>query len=166
MKTYLAGWKRLGAIGLVLLAGIVPSARAVTPAVYTVDSTIDDVNISPGSGTCATVGGFCTLRAAMQAGFNTTIILPAGLYTLTLAGRGEDASATGDLDIPPGASITIVGAGAAATIIDANGLDRAFDVRGGSLTLMDVTVRNGDSGSGVGGAIRAMFAGTGMSSSR
>ena len=45
----------------------------------------------------------CSLReaivAANAAGGADTITLPAGTYTLVIAGMGEDASATGDLDI-------------------------------------------------------------------
>ncbi|GAC1641590.1 MAG: hypothetical protein NVS4B8_10040 [Herpetosiphon sp.] len=46
-----------------------------------------------------------------------TINLPAGTYTLTIPGIAENNNATGDLDIIK--PITIVGAGAAATIIKA-----------------------------------------------
>lgn len=47
-----------------------------------------------------------------------TIMLRAGTYRLTLAGAGEDAAATGDLDILQ--NLTIEGAGAMQTIIDAS----------------------------------------------
>ena len=45
---------------------------------------------------------------------------------------GEDANATGDLDVT--GPLEILGAGAAVTIIDAGGIDRVLDVRpGGAL---------------------------------
>ncbi len=57
----------------------------------------------------------CSLREAIgaaNAAFGAdTVELPAGTYTLNLAGAGEDA--TGDLDIT--GDLTINGAGAAAT---------------------------------------------------
>lgn len=58
------------------------------------------------------------------------IDLPAGTYNLSIAGAGEDAGRTGDLDITD--SLAIVGAGPASTTIDARSLDRAFHVIGGS----------------------------------
>jgi len=90
----------------------------------------------------------CSLREAISAanfvGGANTIVLPAGTYTLALAGAGEEANATGDLDIT--SNITIEGAGADVTIIDAAGLDRVLDVRfGGSLSLSGVTVTGGGS---------------------
>ena len=57
-----------------------------------------------------------------------TIIVPAGTYTLTLAGANEDDAATGDLDIRNG--MTISGAGADTTVIDGGGLDRVFQIFG------------------------------------
>jgi CSLREA domain-containing protein len=83
---------------LTLLA--TPVSRADT---FVVNSTLDDVDATPGDGNCWTVGGRCTLRAAIQetnalAG-DDTIELPAGVFYLTRAGGGEDAAATGDLDI-------------------------------------------------------------------
>jgi hypothetical protein len=68
-----------------------------------------------------------------------TIRLPAGNFILTRAGRGE--AETGDLGIK--GNIVILGAGAKSTTINANNLDRVFDVRSGSLILQGVTVRGG-----------------------
>ena len=73
---------------------------------------------------CATAGGDCTLRAALQeanalAG-DDIIVLPAGAYILTIVGAGENNVATGDLDIRE--NLTITGAGAAAALPTAPGL--------------------------------------------
>ena len=83
-----------------------------------------------------------------------TIVLPAGTYALTGA-AGDDANVSGDLDVTSDA--TVDGAGSALTIIDAAGLDRAFDVQSdASLSSVDVaieelTIRNGNA-AGVGAA--------------
>lgn len=88
----------------------------------------------------------CSLREAIQAanatGTADTVILAAGTYTLTRAGAGENQAATGDLDVS--SEIAVVGAGARATVIDANGLDRAFHVLGdGRLDLLGLTIEGG-----------------------
>ncbi|MGB4859684.1 MAG: IPTL-CTERM sorting domain-containing protein [Dokdonella sp.] len=78
----------------------------------------------------------CSLReaivAANAAAGADSITLPAGTYTLTMGNTGgvnEDASAQGDLDIND--ALTITGAGAATTIVqagttNANGIDKVF----------------------------------------
>jgi hypothetical protein len=100
-------------------------------------------------------GGAGSLRDAItQANANPgadVITVPAGTYTLTIAGSNEDNNATGDLDI--NGDTTIVGAGSATTIIDADGLDRVFHVRSGSSTLQSLTITGGDVGAGSGGNI-------------
>src|SRR5512135_2911791 len=111
-----------------LLAGLV-GAPTVARATITVTVTTDD----------NTVNGNCTLREAIIAA-NTdkaqdacpaghgadTVILPAGTYTLSIAGTGEDAGLTGALDIT--SDLTLDGAGRASTTIDGAGLDRVIDV--------------------------------------
>ena len=141
------------------IAGAVLAFAAGVPALaatFTVNSTTDAVDSNIGNGVCATAGGVCSLRAAIQeanalAGSHT-INVPAGAYLFTRVGSGEDSAATGDLDILK--ATTIVGAGARATIIDANALDRCFDVSFGfSLILSGVTVQNGNVGTSWGGGI-------------
>src|SRR5438874_11845169 len=89
----------------------------VLPAVFTVNSFTDGVDARPGDGVAQTSDGRTTLRAAiMEAnalGGASTIVLPAGSYTLSLSGPNEDAAATGDLDIL--APITVQGAGSGPT---------------------------------------------------
>ena len=103
-------------------------------------------------------GGPGSLRAAIICANNTpgpdTIVLPPGVYTLTIPGQEEDAAATGDLDITD--SLTILGAGATNTIIDGNHLDRIFEVLSGTnhLALSGLTLRHGQAEeNGSGGAI-------------
>jgi CSLREA domain-containing protein len=112
----------------------------------------------------------CSLREAIRAA-NTdsivsgcdagngddTIVLPTGIYTLTISGIGEDAALTGDLDIT--SDLTINGGEAGITVIDGNGLatgDRVFDITAsGRATLKNVTIQNGNVGGGTnGGGIR------------
>ena len=93
-------------------------------------------------------------RANTIAGADT-IVLPAGVYRIALAGAGENGNATGDLDIRDG--VTIQGAGVGLTVIDGRQLDRVFDVYGPapesiSVVLQGLTVRNGNA-TGDGGGI-------------
>ncbi len=99
----------------------------------------------------------CSLREAVVAANAApgadVVVLGPGVYTLTRGGAGEDAAAAGDLDV--GSDLTVLGAGAEATIIDGAALDRVFDVQPGvHLELIGVTVRNGRVDQGGGGAIR------------
>ena len=85
----------------------------------------------PGSGECASGTG------------NDTIALPAGPLVLSLPGSDEDNNATGDLDIRA-AGLTLRGAGAALTTLDAQHVDRAFDVLfGASVTILGMTITGG-----------------------
>jgi CSLREA domain-containing protein len=139
-----------------LLAGFAP-AHAAT---ITVDTTTDEEgNPGPGTG--------CSLREAIQSvngaaddggctntgagyGTNDTINVPAGTYTTTIAGAGEDLNATGDYDI--NVSVAIVGAGANSTIIDGSAIDRVFFISGAyTVSISGVTIMGGyaNGGSGV-----------------
>jgi CSLREA domain-containing protein len=137
-------------IALVLLTGVIlvvrpPIARAAT---ITVTTNIDELNSD----------GDCSLREAIVAA-NTdngvsgcaagsgadTIELPAGQYVLAIAGRNENAAATGDLDIT--GDLTIVGAGSGSTRILADELDRVLELRTATVTVEGVTIAGGDTAS-------------------
>ncbi|MEW5985446.1 MAG: choice-of-anchor Q domain-containing protein, partial [Chloroflexota bacterium] len=150
--------RRMG-VGLALslltlgLLGARPAAQANTT--LTVNSTLDAVDANPGDGVCATAAGACTLRAAVQeanalVGMDT-IIVPAGTYDLSILGSGEDATATGDLDILD--DLTITGDGANLVTLDGSRLvDRVLHVLGSTeVTLSGVTVAGGtaDTGGGI-----------------
>lgn len=121
--------------------------QASPNATFTVNSTVDAVDVNPGNGVCETaVAGQCTLRAAvMEANAlpgNDSIQLGNNIYILAVAGLDEEAAATGDLDIT--SAIQITGNSSSQSIIDGNQIDRVFDVHSsGNLSLKSVMVRNG-----------------------
>src|SRR6476619_2903506 len=88
------------AIGVVLAGGL--SACQVTTS-YQVTSTTDAPDAAIGDGTCASASDGCTLRAAVQEADAHSgpveIALTGATYDLSIAGRDENQSATGDLDI-------------------------------------------------------------------
>lgn len=113
-------------------------------------------------------GPGCTLRQAIRAAnanapvlfcFHPgtsapdTIVLPAGTYALSQAGV-DDTAEDGDLDIAD--DLTIVGAGAADTIIDASGLagQRVFHVLAGvTATISGATITGGTDNGFTGGGV-------------
>jgi CSLREA domain-containing protein len=134
---------------LLLAVFIVPTTAGTAGTTITVNSTDD--TLVPGDGNCTlreainnansnsdTTGGDCAAGAGAD-----TIILPGGIYTLTIAGAEENNNTTGDLDVRD--NLMIEGAGAEVTIIDGNSLDRVLDIPVGSLTveLNNLTVANG-----------------------
>jgi CSLREA domain-containing protein len=160
-----------GALLLALLLGG-PPAEAAT---FTVGTTADGLDVTPGDGVCATMmviggtGGKCTLRAAiMEANAlpgADVVNLPAGTYALTVQGRDEEGAAKGDLDITQ--SLTIQGAGIDSTIVDGNRTnrdgrtpDRVFDVLAPDVHIVGLTIRGGDPGDQAGGGIRHVLGGT------
>ena len=98
----------------------------------------------------------CSLRQAIRAA-NTnqavggctagdigvdTIVLPTGLYTLTVSGPNENDAHTGDLDIHE--ELVINGADRATTVIDGAKLDRIFEIMPGvAVTITSLTIQNG-----------------------
>ncbi|MBK8432315.1 MAG: CSLREA domain-containing protein [Chloroflexi bacterium] len=122
--------------------------RPAYAATFVVTKTADTAD-----GTC---DADCSLReaiiAANAAAGADVITVPAGTYTLSIAGTGENAGATGDLDIT--GNLTINGAGASTTIINANSIDRVFHgVTTAGTTLIvaisDITIRGGNLPAGI-----------------
>jgi CSLREA domain-containing protein len=105
--------------------------------------TVNTTNDTLSAGACAAATpGQCSLREAISeanaaAGVDT-IMVPAGTYTLTITNatpNGENANATGDLDITDGVNIigAVDGAGNPTTIVQAGpsagtGIDKVFSV--------------------------------------
>jgi LysM repeat protein len=132
---------------LVLGAALIPP-RLVRAATWAVDDLGNANDAAPGDGVCDTGSGVCTLRAAIteanaQASNDFIIFTTNG--TIVLGGAaGEDANASGDLDIANNGALTITGNGAGTTVIDGNANDRVFQVlSGATLTLADLTITNG-----------------------
>ena len=108
--------------------------------------------------TTTTDGGAGSLRQAIidanaNPGTDTITFVGSGTYLLTIAGAGEDAAATGDLDITE--DLIIIGNGAGNTVIDASGFggtpDRVFHVGGvWTATISGVTIQGGDQDNGGG----------------
>ncbi|MGZ0170505.1 MAG: beta strand repeat-containing protein, partial [Planctomycetales bacterium] len=132
-----------------------------TITTITVNTTNDTVDVNPGDGVVADAIGNVSLRSAIMesnalAG-DDVIEVPAGNYTLTIGGVGEDFSASGDLDVREvGGTLTIRGAGADVTTIDAASLERVFHVfAGATLNVEGVTITGGlVTGSEDGGGVR------------
>ena len=142
-------------VGFPGLVATPTTAGGVATASFTVTSTADAADASPGDGVCDDGTGSCTLRAAIMEANAVpgadAITLPSGSYALATAGTGEDEAATGDLDITD--DLTIEGAGAATTIIDGGGFDRVFHILADStVAISGVAVQNGNAT--VGGGIR------------
>lgn len=137
--------RHLGA-SIALLVVLVTLAGVGEAAVFVVDTPQDSVDALGGDGACADSEQRCSLRAAIQesnalAG-DDTIVLGSGDFVLTITGAAENAAASGDLDIT--ANVTVTGAGAHASFIDGNALDRVLDVAAGAvLRLRDVHVGGG-----------------------
>jgi CSLREA domain-containing protein len=119
-------------VALVLGALVVPTPASA--AIFRVGSTADAIDATPGDGHCAAAppaSGACTLRAAIEEANSNTdpdaVVLPRGHYVLSVAGDNEDAAASGDLDLTT--PVTIGGANARTTIVDAHGIDRGHGHR-------------------------------------
>ncbi|WP_432937985.1 right-handed parallel beta-helix repeat-containing protein [Kribbella sp. CA-253562] len=151
------------AAALALVVGFVavPATPAVASSVYTVTTTADQVDSDIGNGLCATAAGACSLRAAIQESNATTVAdtvhVPAGTYSLTLAGQGDNGANNGDLDLSR--PITILATGTA--VVDANGIDRVLEIHpdAGAVTVSGLTLREGSHGE-LGGGLRNASTGT------
>ncbi|HHD64036.1 MAG TPA: hypothetical protein ENK96_06705 [Desulfobulbaceae bacterium] len=155
---------------ILLACLIISPVHTSTAATFTVNSGFDVNDLEPGNGLCVAyivviipaVLAFCTLRGAIEEANDLpgddVILLGSGTYRLSIAGRNEDQSATGDLDITN--SLQIIGAGADKTFIDADGIDRVLDIvgQGTTVSLSGLTIRGGALPTGqpspLGGGIR------------
>lgn len=119
----------------------------------------DTVDVSLADPMPVDANGNISLRSAIEQANQKSapqfIFLNEGVYKLELEGD-EDLAHSGDLDII--GNLTIVGQGAG-TIIDANGIDRVFDVHPGArLNLLNLTITGGNADRG--GGIRVRKAGS------
>jgi cysteine-rich repeat protein len=147
------------------VALLLSSSVAWPQAVFLVnDATIDEGDTNLADNLCKTSTNTCTIRAAVQqanatAGVDTILItpLPSGAYPVTITGTGEDAAATGDLDVTEAVTFNAI-AGSGAVIIDGGMVDRVFHVVGsagqtGGVKFQNMTIRNGAVSGGNGGGL-------------
>ena len=158
------------------VAALAWTAAAASAATVTLTTTVDvvDGNVTSVAALIATPGGAgISLREAVRAVNNDpggphTISIPAGTYTLTIAGA-DDTAVAGDLDLRK--AVTITGAGSASTIIRGgttatNGVDKIFsgnplgNLPGFPVTMSGFTLRFGRNtdtsfagGNNIGGAM-------------
>ena len=136
-------------VALAVLLGLLTITGVAQGATFAVTTTADS-----NDGGCTAV--LCSLRdaviaanqAATTAGTSTanTINLPPGTYKITRAPSGNPGNepAAGSFDLVNYNRLTINGAGAGVTVVDANLVDRAFAVPlGAGLTLNGLTVKDG-----------------------
>ena len=135
----------LAALTLVLMDGSLLGLTNAINATIVVNDTGDAPDASGGSGTCATAGGVCTLRAAIQtananAGTDTiAFALGSGLKIITLTSSLPAVSSTMTVDGPGHLNLEINGAGNF----------RAFNVLSGTTaTIQKITIRKATGGSG------------------
>lgn len=151
------------------------AASAAHAAIFVVTETaVDAVDDNAGDGAChiaSSLGGGCTLRAAiMEANVTAiadTVILHDGdAVTLSIPGLGEDAAASGDLDITAALTVRMANLDSPPNAaIDAAGLDRVFDIHGsGNVILRGLVITGGLADGAVGdvhgGGIRALGTGS------
>jgi hypothetical protein len=141
-----------------------PSSDVERTKEFLVYSLLDMPDVNPGDGICAAQDGLCTVRAAVmeanasvvdEQGLPYEIVIPAGYYDLTLPNLvpGVTADATGSLRIE--VPMTIRGAGAKLTVIDANQLDRVFEVKTNAETTITDLTMTGGAGQNFGGGIHS-----------
>jgi CSLREA domain-containing protein len=130
-----------------LLASCVPSDSPLPCSTLSVTVTkTADTN----DGVCSAAD--CSLREAVimtnTCAGQQEIRIPAGVYTLTIPGAGEDAAATGDLDILDYTMLSGIGN----PVIDGNLLDRVFHIgpQPAYVTMSDLTIQNGRAPEGAG----------------
>jgi CSLREA domain-containing protein len=141
----LSVWRSMLVIGATLVA--LHDASAVTITVTRLDD--------PVGGACP--GATCSLRAAIStanatAGVDLVSITGGSTYLLQITGSGEDANATGDLDITESVNFQVTGGGTA-TVDATAATDRVLHVIAGSTSLPSVVLRGGALSGANGGGI-------------
>lgn len=125
-------------------------AMPVGAANFTVNNEQDVPDDNPGDGVChpeLALPGVCTLRAAIQEanalpGADTIFLTAGQTYLLTREGQ-DDTSFNGDLDITDNVSIAFFSSGER-PVVDAGGLERAFEIHQGNALLLGFDITGGD----------------------
>lgn len=99
--------------------------------------------------------GMATIRAAVQTANTTqnatTIVVPDGVFPFAIANSENDDAASGDVDVF--GQVRIIGAGIGRSVLDAQSIDRLFDVHDtAEFEIFGVTMTGGRANEG--GAIR------------
>ncbi|PYS68890.1 MAG: hypothetical protein DMF69_18685, partial [Acidobacteria bacterium] len=138
------------------------NATPVSPMFVSITVDRTDDTAAPLASLCTVAPNDCSLRGAVSVANllpATTIIVPAGTYTLNINGTGEGFSgnnSVGDLDIT-GNNTVISGAGAGTTVIQqTQPNDRVIEVNPNldasfNTTISNVTISGGRETTGVGG---------------
>lgn len=126
--------------GIVSLAGLLNSTQAMAVDRFVdadngTDTTVCDVQVTPCKTIAYTIG---------QASSGDTINL---ISTTGLPVTYRESGITIPFDL------TIVGGSSGSSTIDAGSLDRAIDITAGNVLIRNVTIQNGDAGTGLGGGI-------------
>ena len=74
------------------------------------------------------------------------VLLPSGIYSLTLSGAYEDFNVTGDLDIRRSVIISATGATSPTVTANSGWDDRIFDVVTGTVTIKGLVISGGGGG--------------------
>ncbi|MBP7212914.1 MAG: CSLREA domain-containing protein, partial [Anaerolineaceae bacterium] len=135
-------------------------ATAVAEYAFLVDSTEDLPDFAPGNSICSAnqiSGGPCTLRAAITEAnlninsSNITIVVPPGIYTLTIPPDEEGYSpSNGDLDIQSNSStnrITIISTGVPGDVVITTGPnfhDRILEIGLANVSISDIVFKGSD----------------------
>ncbi|MEW6127478.1 MAG: HYR domain-containing protein [Acidobacteriota bacterium] len=118
---------------------------------FTVNNAGDEPDAMPGDGICATAGGVCTLRAAIEDANALTTCAPlqinfaGGITLITLT--------NGQLNINRG--MTINGPGADTLTISGSGLSRVFQISSATVSLNGLTITGGSTTSAGGGIVNS-----------
>jgi fibronectin-binding autotransporter adhesin len=144
------------------------SVAVPPPTAHAQEFIVDTTTDNPALNACTAANNDCSLRGAISKasanpGPDTILFAGAldGLPVVLVGASGENANASGDLDILDGGDLTIQGNGTAYTTIDGGQNDRVFDVCPGggctnTVTLSGMTIRKGSVGGiiGSGGGVR------------
>ncbi len=137
------------------------ATESKAPRHFTVDSGADAHDVNVGDGSCTTAAGTCSLRAAFDEvdrwvdTWDTSTVTLAADPTISLAGAGDDENLSGDLDLVTDLVVT-----GGDHRISAAGLDRAIDVRNGTVAIDHVTLMGGQADIGAGIRVRSRAAAT------
>lgn len=143
---------------VVAVAGLASLGRSAEVARAETTLNVNTTDDNPAAN-CATPASPCSLRGAINranaSAVDVTIVLPSGTFLITRPvvdeepGEDEDDDNVGgdfDIYLSTDIDVVIVGAGPGSTFIDGGGLKRVLDVydlADGSLTLRNLTLRNG-----------------------